>query len=67
MIDIKKIFLECDHRDPDGLYADDVDIIEFGNKLIAAARKVEREDCVSFVRTLNKEVANALHNRNRNS
>lgn len=60
MIDIKKIFLECDHRDPDGLYADEVDIIEFGNKLIAAARKAEREDCVSFVRTLNKDVAAAL-------
>jgi len=60
MIDIKKIFLECDHRNPDGLYADDVDIIEFGNKLIAAARKAERGDCVSFVRTLNKEVAAAL-------
>lgn len=63
MIDIKKIFLDCEHRDPDGLYADDVDIIEFGNKLIAEARKAERESCVSFVRTLNKEVANALRDR----
>lgn len=35
--DIKQVFLYCDNRDPNGFYANDVDIIEFGQKIAAFA------------------------------
>jgi hypothetical protein len=61
---IKAIFLECNNKDPDGMYANDVDIIEFGRKLEEYARKDatydERDACIKFVRSLNTEVAKAL-------
>ena len=61
---IKAIFLECNNKSPDGLYADEVDLLEFGRKLETEARQQaiteERETCVKFVRTLNTEVAKAL-------
>ena len=31
--DIKMIFIECHNENPDGLYADDVDLLEFADKL----------------------------------
>ena len=36
---IKAIFLECNNKDPDGMYADDVDVMEFGRKLEKYARQ----------------------------
>lgn len=61
---IKALFLECNNKNPDGLYADDVDLLEFGRKLEKMARQQaimeERDTCIKFVRTLNTEVAKAL-------
>ena len=61
---IRDIFIECDNLNPDGLYANDLDIMEFGRKLDEAASKAaaleEREICVRFVKSLNSEVATAL-------
>lgn len=61
---IKQIFLQCDNRDPNGIYADDVDILEFGRKLEQKAReegaKAELMECIKFVRSLNTHVADAL-------
>jgi hypothetical protein len=61
---IKKLFLECEHNDPNSLYADEVDVIEFGRKIASAveaqARKAEREFCVQVVKSLNSEVAKVL-------
>ena len=61
---IKAIFMECDNKSPDGLYADDLDVLEFGRKLEEVARKNgaedERAECIKFVKTLNSEVAKAL-------
>jgi len=63
-VQIKAIFLECNNKDSDGLYADDVDLFEFGRKLEVEARQQaiieERDTCIKFVRTLNTEVAKAL-------
>jgi hypothetical protein len=45
--DIKQVFLQCDNRDPNGFYANDVDILEFGQKMSAfalAQRKPMSED-----------------------
>lgn len=65
--DIKQIFFYCDFRDPEGFYANDVDIIEFGQKLAAyvavQVAKEERKKCVEFVRSLNTEVAKALEEK----
>jgi hypothetical protein len=33
--DIKQIFFRCSHKDPQGFYADEVDIIEFAKKIEA--------------------------------
>lgn len=61
---IKELFLECHNKDPEGLYADDVDLLEFGRKLEAEAHKngveEERAECIKFVKSLNSEVAKAL-------
>lgn len=35
--DIKQVFFYCDHRDPNGFYANDVDVLEFGQKIAAFA------------------------------
>jgi hypothetical protein len=63
-VQIKAIFLECNNKSSDGLYADDVDLLEFGRKLEIEARQQaiieERDACIKFVRTLNSEVAKAL-------
>lgn len=61
---IKELFLECHNKNPDGLYADDVDLLEFGRKLEEQVRQEaiqeERATCVKFVKSLNSEVAKAL-------
>ena len=47
--EIKQVFFYCTHKDPQGLYADEVDILEFGNKIAAyvmAQRKPMTEDQV---------------------
>ncbi len=61
---IKQVFFYCENRDPDGCYADGVDVLEFGRKLEAVLRpiisKEEHERCVGIVNNLNREVATAL-------
>ena len=61
---IKAVFLECDNKSPDGMYADDVDVLEFARKLEeflgAESAKREQTKCIKFVRSLNVEVAKAL-------
>jgi len=61
---IKAVFLECDNKSPDGMYADDVDVLEFARKLeeFLGFESVKREQakCIKFVRSLNVEVAKAL-------
>ena len=62
--EIRKVFLDCENTHPDGLYATDIDIFEFGRKLIdvvaVKVQRAEREFCVSIVRDLNSEVAKVL-------
>lgn len=68
--DIKQVLFSCKSQepgaeiDPKGLYCDNLDVIEFTRKLeekilLAAARK-ERAECIKFVRSLNHLVADAL-------
>jgi hypothetical protein len=65
--EMRKIFLSCDMRSKDGLYADEVDVYE----LCAAVEKAvamkyaraERAMCIEFVESLNPEVARALNEK----
>jgi len=59
-VEIKGIFLECENTNPDGMYADDVDIFEYGRAVEKAVREDERRACVNMVKSLNQEVARAL-------
>jgi len=61
---IKQIYFYCDTNDPAAIIADEVDIVQFANKLLAYAHphlaKAEHERCVQVVQGMNKEVAAAL-------
>ena len=71
--DLKHILMACKSQDPsepidpNGLYTDNLDIIEFSQKVeekvgLAYARK-ERAECIKFVKSLNTEVARALSDK----
>lgn len=64
-VEIKSIFLECENTNPDGMYADDVDIFEYGRAIEKAVREEERRACVALVKSLNHEVARALEDYRR--
>jgi len=66
---IKQIFFYVQNEDPNGIYANDVDILEYARKIeayvrIEAARE-ERLECVKLVKSLNVEVAKALEDYRR--
>ena len=64
---IKQIFFQSDRPRKDALIADEVDIVQFAEKLIAVARiEIIREEharCVKIVSEMNREVGNALANQ----
>ena len=64
-VEIKSIFLECENEDPDGMYADDVDVFEYGRAIERAVREDERRACITLVKSLNHEVAKALEDYRR--
>ena len=61
---VKQIFFYCTDDDKTALFADNVDIVQFADKIIAYARpliaKDEHARCVQIVRDMNKDVAKAL-------
>lgn len=64
--DIKQILFTCKSQqpdaeiDPEGLYCDNLDVIEFGEKIALDAARKERAECIKFVKSLNHFVAEAL-------
>ena len=64
--DIKQILFTCKSQqpdaevDPEGLYCDNLDVIEFGEKIALDAARKERAECIKFVKSLNHLVAEAL-------
>ena len=61
---IKQVFFYCDHKEPDAILADEVDIVQFAHRIeqmvaVEYARK-EHARCVEIVSQLNREVAKAL-------
>ena len=59
-IEIKSIFLECENKNPDGMYADDVDVLEYGRAIEKAVCEKERRACIRMVHSLSPEIANEL-------
>ena len=42
-------FFYCNHKDPDGLYANDVDVLEYGRKIEAVARAETIRECIELM------------------
>jgi hypothetical protein len=71
--DIKDILWACKSQDPSqpidskGLYCDNLDIVEFAakieEKLALKYARLERAECIKFVKSLNVEVARALNEK----
>ena len=61
---VKQIFFYSDEKRPDPLIADEVDILQFAEKLEAVLRPLiaaeEHKRCVKIVAHMNREVANSL-------
>lgn len=62
---VKQVFFYVDDKDPNGVYADNVNLLDFAQKFYALIRKeVAREEharCVEIVSQMNREVANKLN------
>ena len=65
--EIKQVYFYCDDKLPNAIYADDLDIIQFANKieLYVTPTIAMREHlrCVQIVSEMNPEVGKALHNQ----
>lgn len=63
---IKQIFFQSDRPRKDALLADEVDIVQFAEKLEAVLKpliaKEEHQRCVKIVSHMNREVACGLEN-----
>jgi hypothetical protein len=61
---IKQIYFYCDEKRPDGIYADEVDIIQFAERIAEFVTPVvamkEHQRCVKIVNDMNPEVGKAL-------
>jgi len=68
--DLKMVLMDCKCQspnspvDPNGLYTDNLDILEFGRKVEEKVARMyarkERELCIEFVQSINPLVALAL-------
>jgi hypothetical protein len=67
--DIKQVLFTCKSQEPDaevdpkGVYCDNLDVIEFGEKIAKTAARKERAECIKFVKSLNYTVADALNEK----
>jgi hypothetical protein len=63
---VKQIFFQSDRPRKDALLADEVDIVQFAERLEAVLRpmiaKEEHQRCVKIVSHMNREVACGLEN-----
>ena len=64
---VKQVFFYSDEKRKDPLIADEVDIVQFAEKLEAVLRPLiaaeEHKRCVKIVAHMNREVANNLANQ----
>ena len=61
---VKQVYFYCNNEDKNGLFPDEVDLIEFAERLVAVIgrdiAKAEAEVCVEIVSNLNPEVGKRL-------
>ena len=64
---VKQVFFYSDEKRPDPLIADEVDILQFAQKLESVLRPMiaaeEHKRCVTIVAHMNREVANGLQSQ----
>ena len=64
---IKQIFFQSDRPRRDAILADEVDIVQFAEKIEAVvrieAKSEEHQRCVRIVTDMNREVGGALNNQ----
>ena len=64
---VKQVFFQSDEKRPDPRIADEVDIVQFAEKLELTLRPLiaaeEHKRCVTIVAHMNREVASALQNQ----
>lgn len=64
---IKQVYFQCHNKLKEGIYPNEIELIEFSEKLILvvgpAIAKAEREACLKIVESLNQDVARVLRER----
>lgn len=64
---IKQAYFACNNLLKDGIYPEEIELIEFSEKLILLVgqkiAKAEREECLKVVESLNPDVARVLRER----
>lgn len=64
---IKQVYFQCNNQLKDGIFPDEIELIEYSEKLILVVgkdiAKAEREECLKIVESLNPEVARVLRER----
>jgi len=64
---IKQVYFYCNNQLKDGIYPDEIELIEYSEKLIlvvgAAIAKAEREEILKIVESLNPEIARVIRDR----
>jgi hypothetical protein len=64
---IKQVYFHCDNKLENGIYPEEIELIEFSEKLILtvglAIAKAEREEILKIVDALNPEVARVIRER----
>ena len=64
---VKQVFFQSDEKRKDPLIADEVDIVQFAEKLELTLRPLiaaeEHKRCVTIVAHMNREVANGLQSQ----
>lgn len=64
---VKQVYFYCDNKDKNALIVDDIDLVEYSERLIAVIgrdiARAERIECIKLVESLNKDVGRALRDR----
>ena len=64
---IKQVYFQCNNQLKNGIYPEEIELIEFSEKLIlvagAAIAKAEREEILKIVNALNPGIARVIRER----
>jgi hypothetical protein len=64
---IKQVYFQCNNQIKNGIYPDEIELIEYSEKLILTAgqaiAKAERDEILKIVDALNPEIARVIRER----